>query len=188
MEAILAAGNFLAASGEGYTRILGLDPQLIHDAILLGINIFILFFALSYLLFNPVRSMLNKRTERIRTDLDTAAEDKKTAAELKLEYEAKIKEIDKEAEAILSEARQKALHNEAKIVEEAKEEAARIIARANEEALLEKKRVVDEMKQEMISVAAAMAAKVISANIDINIQNQLVDETIKEMGDSTWLS
>ena len=44
------------------------------------------------------------------------------------------------------------------------------------------------MKQEMIAVAAAMASKVISANIDINIQNQLVDETIKEMGDSTWLS
>ena len=44
------------------------------------------------------------------------------------------------------------------------------------------------MKQEMISVATAMASKVISANIDINIQNQLVDETIKEMGDSTWLS
>ena len=110
------------------------------------------------------------------------------AAALKAQYEEKLKDIDKEAEAILSEARQKALHNEAKIVEEAKEEAARIIARANEEALLEKKRVVDEMKQEMIAVAAAMASKVISANIDINIQNQLVDETIKEMGDSTWLS
>ena len=73
-------------------------------------------------------------------------------------------------------------------MEEAKEEASRIIARANEEALLEKKRVVDEMKQEMISLAFALAAKVISANIDVNIQNQLVDETIKERGDSTWLS
>ena len=107
---------------------------------------------------------------------------------MKAEYEEKLKGIEKEAEAILSEARQKALRNEAKIVEDAKEEAARIIARANEEALLEKKRVVDEMKQEMISVAAAMASKVITANIDVNIQNQLVDETIKEMGDSTWLS
>ena len=68
------------------------------------------------------------------------------------------------------------------------EEHKQRIDRVNEEALLEKKRVVDEMKQEMISVAAAMAAKVINANIDINIQNQLVDETIKEMGDSTWLS
>ena len=169
-------------------RLFDLDMQLVHDTILLAIAVFFLFLAMSYLLFNPVRKMLEDRKLKIRTELDDAAADKADAAALKVQYEEKLKDIDKEAEAILSEARQKALHNEAKIVEEAKEEAARIIARANEEALLEKKRVVDEMKQEMISVAAAMAAKVISANIDVNIQNQLVDETIKEMGDSTWLS
>ena len=44
------------------------------------------------------------------------------------------------------------------------------------------------MKQEMVKVAAMMAAKVVSANIDTTIQNQLVDETLKEMGDSTWRS
>ena len=165
-----------------------LDMQLVHDTILLAIAVFFLFLAMSYLLFNPVRKMLEDRKLKIRTELDDAAADKESAAALKAQYEDKLKNIDKEAEAILSEARQKALHNEAKIVEEAKAEAARIIARAGEEALLEKKRVVDEMKQEMISVAAAMASKVISANIDISIQNQLVDETIKEMGDSTWLS
>ena len=169
-------------------RLFDLDMQLVHDTILLAIAVFFLFLAMSYLLFNPVRKMLEDRKLKIKGELDDAAADKADAAALKAQYEEKLKDIDKEAEAILSEARQKALRNEAKIVEEAKEEAARIIARAGEEALLEKKRVVDEMKQEMISVAAAMAAKVISANMDINIQNQLVDETIKEMGDSTWLS
>ena len=169
-------------------RLFDLDMQLVHDVILLAIAVFFLFLAMSYLLFNPVRKMLEDRKLKIKGELDDAAADKADAAALKAQYEEKLKDIDKEAEAILSEARQKALRNEAKIVEEAKAEAARIIARAGEEALLEKKRVVDEMKQEMISVAAAMAAKVISANMDINIQNQLVDETIKEMGDSTWLS
>ena len=169
-------------------RLFDLDMQLVQDSVLLAIAIFFLFLALSYLLFNPVRQMLADRKLKIQTELDDAAADKTDAAALKAEYEEKLKNVDKEAEAILSEARQKALRNEAKIVEDAKEEAARIIARANEEALLEKKRVVDEMKQEMISVAAAMAAKVITANIDVNIQNQLVDETIKQMGDSTWLS
>ena len=169
-------------------RLFDLDMQLVQDSVLLAIAIFFLFLALSYLLFNPVRQMLADRKLKIQTELDDAAADKTDAAALKAEYEEKLKNVDKEAEAILSEARQKALRNEAKIVEDAKEEAARIIARANEEALLEKKRVVDEMKQEMISVAAAMAAKVITENIDVNIQNQLVDETIKEMGDSTWLS
>ena len=169
-------------------RLFDLDMQLVHDTVLLAIAIFFLFLAMSYLLFNPVRKMLQLRRLKIQTELQDAAADKDIAAALKRQYEEKLKGIDKEAEAILSDARARALKNEAKIVDDAKAEAARIIARANEEAMLEKKRVADEVKQEMITVAAAMAAKVVSANIDINIQNQLVDQTLKEMGDSTWLS
>ena len=112
--------------------------------------------------------------------------DKEDAAALKAEYDAKLKNIEKEAEEILSEARQKALKNEARIVEEAKEEASRIIKRANEEAILEKKRAMDEMKQEVIGIASMMAQKVVSASIDTTIQDTLVEETLKEMGDSTW--
>lgn len=47
-------------------RLIGFDPQLLHDAVLTGINIFILFFALSYLLFNPVRDVLERETEDCR--------------------------------------------------------------------------------------------------------------------------
>ncbi len=169
-------------------RLVDLDPQLLHDTILLAIAIFVLFTLLSYLLMNPVRKMLEDRKERIKRDIDAAASDKKDAAAKKAEYEEKIKNVDQEAEEILSEARKKALKNETRIVEEAREEAARIIQRANEEAELEKKRVLDEMKQEMISIASMMAGKVVAASIDTTIQDTLVEETLKEIGDQTWQS
>ena len=89
---------------------------------------------------------------------------------------------------ILSEARKKATENEAKIIASAREEAAGIIQRANNEAQLEKKRVMDEVKQEMISIASLMAGKVVASNIDTTIQDSLIEETLKEIGDSTWLS
>ena len=167
------------------TRLFDLDFQLLHDTVLLAIAVFFLFMMLSYLLFNPVRKMLEDRKLKIKTDLDTAKTDKEEAAVLKSEYDEKLKNIEKEAEQILSEARQKALKNEARIVEEAKEEAARIIKRANEEAELEKKRAMDEMKQEIITIASMMAGKVVSAYIDTTIQDTLVEETLREMGDST---
>jgi F-type H+-transporting ATPase subunit b len=44
------------------------------------------------------------------------------------------------------------------------------------------------MKQEVIQIASLMAEKVVSASIDTTIQDTLVDETLKEMGDSTWQS
>lgn len=169
-------------------RIFGLDAQQIHDTILLALAVLFLFIMMSYLLFNPVRKMLRDRQERIKNDIDMAKNDRKDANALKEEYDAKLKGVEKEAEEILSEARQKALKNEARIIDEAKEEAARIIKRANEEALLEKKRVMDEAKQEMIAIASMMAGKVVSASIDTSVQDALVEETLKEIGESTWQS
>ncbi|MCI6791543.1 MAG: F0F1 ATP synthase subunit B [Lachnobacterium sp.] len=170
------------------TFLFNLDAQLLFDTALLAIAVFFLVLAMSYLLFNPARKMLKDRQERISNDIDSAKEDKESAAALKAEYEAKLKEVDKEAEGILAEARQKAMKNQAKMIDEAKEEASRIVKRAQEEAELEKKHAMDDMKQEMITVAAMMAQKVVAASIDTNIQSTLVDETLKEMGESTWLS
>ena len=165
------------------TRLFNLDFQLLHDTILMAISVFVLFTVMSYNLFEPVRKMLKGRQEKIKTELESAASDQAEAAELRQQYEEKLKNVDKEAEVILSEARTKALRNENRIIGEAKEEAARIIRRANE---LEKKRVMDEMKQEMIEIASMMAGKVVAASIDTTIQDALVEETLKEMGDTTW--
>lgn len=170
------------------TFLFNLDPQLLFDTILLAVAVFFLFLLMSYLLFNPARKFLKDRQERIEGDITHAREDKESAGALKAEYEAKLREADKEADVILAEARQKAVANEAKIVAEAKEEANRILKRAKEEAELEKKHAMDDMKQEMIVIASMMAQKVVAASIDTQIQSSLVDETLKEMGESTWLS
>ena len=169
-------------------QLFGLNPQLIHDTILAILAILFLFTLMSYLLFNPAKKMLKDRRDRIKNDIDTARKEREEASAVKKEYDAKIKGIEKEAEVILSEARQKALKNEAKIVDEAKEEAARIIKRANEEALLEKKRIMDEAKQEMVVIASLMAGKVVAAQINTSIQEKLVEVTLKEIGESTWQS
>ncbi|MCM1190254.1 MAG: F0F1 ATP synthase subunit B [bacterium] len=169
-------------------RLFDLDWQLIADACLMMIAIFVLFLLMSFLLFNPARKMLNGRKEKIRTELETAKQNMDEAQHLKEEYETKLKEIDKEAEGILSESRRKALNNENQIIAQAKDEAARILERARVEAVLEKQKVSDEVKQEIISVASVMAGKVVAASIDTTVQEQLIDETLKEMGDKTWLS
>jgi F-type H+-transporting ATPase subunit b len=132
--------------------------------------------------------MLQNRQDRIKNELDTAASDMENARTLKAEYEAKLKDIDKEAETILAEARKKALANESRIVAEAKEEAARIIERANTEAELEKKKAADDVKREMVVLASMLAGKVVNAKIDTTVQDSLIEETLKEMGESTWLS
>lgn len=169
-------------------RLFELDFQLLADASLMIIAVFVLFLVASHLLFNPVRDMLEKRQEKIKTELDSAASDMEEARALKEEYEARLKNVDKEAEAILADARKRALANENKIVADAREEAARIIERANTEAELEKKKAADDVKREMVTLASLMAGKVVSAAIDTTVQDSLIEETLKEIGEDTWLS
>lgn len=169
-------------------RLFNLDLQLITDSVLTIIAVFILFLFLSRFLFNPVRKMLESRSTKIAGDIESAQKDKTDASAMKAKYEAKLKSVDKEAEAILADARKRGLENENRIIAQAKEEAAAILERARTEAELEKQKAADEVKREMITIASAMASKVVAANIDTTIQNSLIDETLKEMGESTWLS
>ena len=169
-------------------RIFGLDAQLLADVLIQGVSIFILFLLLSYILFEPVKKLLKNREERIRKDIESAKTDKETAAQLKTEYDEKLKEISKEKNEILSDARKKALKKENEIIEGANAEAGRILTRANQEIALEKSKVTDDMRMEIIRVATAMASKIIGSEIEESKQDALIEETLKEMGESTWLS
>lgn len=175
---------FLAS--EGFDRLFGLDLQLLADAGIELIAIFVMFLGMSYLLINPARELLKKRQEKIAADMDAAAKDKEKAGKLSAEYAKKLGEVNKEAEAILSETRKKAQKKESEIVDEAKAEASRIRERANKEIELEKTKVKDEVKKEMISLASLMAGKVAAASMDETKQAELIENTLKEMGDETW--
>ena len=168
--------------------IFGLDPQLLVDSAITILAMFFVFLLLSYLLFNPARNLMEKRQEGIREQMETAAREKQDAIQFKAEYYEKIKNVQKETDEILSEARKKALKKESVMLEEAREEAAQIVARANREVELEKSKVKDEMKQEIINVATAMAGKIVASSLDESKQSQLLADTLEEMGDETWLS
>lgn len=167
-------------------RLIGFDFQLLFESAYMGINIFVLFFLLSYLLFNPVKNVLAKRRERVASELENAANKEKEANELKNEYENKLSAIEKEAEFILEEARKKARIRENDIIEEAKKQANIIIERANKEIELEKRKALDDVKVEVVSIANLIATRVLNKAIDFDMQTQLVEETLNEMGDGIW--
>ena len=88
--------TFVALETSG--RLFGLDYQLLFDAAITAINVFILFLLLSVILFNPVRNMLKKRQDKITSDRETANQSREEALAMKAEYEEKLKAANKEAE------------------------------------------------------------------------------------------
>lgn len=167
-------------------KLIGFDPQLLADAAIVGVNVLILFAILTYLLFDPVRKVLNDRRERIAAELQDAASKEEKANAMKAEYEFKLKDINKEADRILEDARKKAKIKEEEILSNAREEAERITDRANKQIEMEKKKAMDDMKQEMVGLAAIIAQKAITSSMNVDVQASLVDETLKEMGEGIW--
>ena len=77
----LSGNTFVALAADG--RLFGLDPQLLFDAAVTAVNVFILFLLLTFILFNPVRNMLKKRQDKITSDRETANQSREEALAMK---------------------------------------------------------------------------------------------------------
>lgn len=167
-------------------RIIGFDSQLIFDSIITGINVFILFFALSYFLFNPVQKVLKNRSEKIKNEIENAKKQEADAIAFREEYEKKLAETRAEVEKIMDDARRSAKKSAEDIVNAAKNEAAAIVARGNKEIEQEKAKAVDELKTQVINISTLLASKIIKENVNAKTEDKLFDEALNEIGADSW--
>lgn len=125
------------------------------------LNFSILAFGLYMLLYKPVKSFMDKRTETIQKMNDEAKEklDKATANELS--SKAKLSEVSKkaseESERILKEAKDKA---DLKL-KKANDDALKIVSDAKAKAQKEKEEIVHDAHKEIAVLAATTADKLI---------------------------
>lgn len=175
---------FLA--GDSLFRIIGFDGQLIFDSIITGINVFILFFALSYFLFNPVQKVLKNRSDKIKNEIENAKKQEAEAIALKAEYEKKLADTRAEVETIIEEARKNAKKMSEGIVADARTEAQNIINRGNKEIEQEKAKAVDELKNQVIGISTLIASKIIKENVNAKSEDKLFEEALNEIGASSW--
>lgn len=175
---------FLA--GESLFRIIGFDGQLIFDSIITGINVFLLFFLLSSLLFNPVQKVLKNRSDKIKNEIENAKKQEEDAIKLKEEYERKLAEARVEVENIIDQARKNAKKTGEDIVASARSEAQNIINRGNKEIEQERAKAVDELKNQVISISTLIASKIIKENVNVKSEDKLFEEALSEIGASSW--
>lgn len=162
------------------------EAQTAVQVILHMITVLALFFVLGKLLFKPVRTILENRKQEIADEYNRIDEDTQAVATLKTEYEDKLKNINVEADQILTHARKRAIEREDEIIKNAKTEAERLIKRAHLEIEREKELMQDEVRKEIIEVATVMASKFVAATINEELKSQLVEETLSGMGEATW--
>jgi len=175
---------FLSATSGG--RVFGLDAQLVFDACMQLFNVCVLAALLSYLLYKPVQKFLKERADKIKSQINKAAEDMAAASDLKEQYTGNLKGIEKERQEILDAAQKLAQEKSRDVMQEAKKEADAIKERAHLDIVKEQEQIREALRLHIIETASKMAEKLVTSTIDKEVQDKIFNETLKELEETAW--
>ena len=144
-------------------------------------NLLILYLFLKKILFVPMKNMIDSRQKEVDDMYDEAESSRRDAAQMKAEYEEKMKHAEEESEDILKKAVRKAQLREEEILQEANEKAARTLKRAEEQVELEKKRAINEVKDEVSGMAVEIAASILARDIKAEEHSAMIDDFLREL-------
>ena len=150
------------------------------------INTIILYLVLKKFLFVPVTEFIQGRQDEIKKSYDDAEKTKEEAESLKKEYKEKLDNVKEEGQEILIEAQKKADERGSEIIKDSKEQAAKLKEKAEKDIEIEKKKALNDVKDEISTIAMMAASKVLGNEVDKDKNKQLVDDFIKEVGESRW--
>jgi len=152
-------------------------PQILFQMI----NFFVVTGALTFLLYKPVRKMLEERSNRV--------EEAQKAAELTLAEKKNIDEIKrkavvdahKEAAALVAEAKRDAVNLRSQMLEEAKKAAAQEIEKQRNQLTEERANMVKDLKAEFMTQVIHMTEKVLGEAVDQKSIAKKLDKDIEEV-------
>lgn len=147
------------------------------------INIIVLFLLLRKFLIKPVRNIMEKRDEMIRSGLENARKSQSDAELMKQEYEEKLKNAGDISAGIISDAKKEAEARSKNILDEANAKADNILSSARENAETAKIKAVSEAKEQIADLAAEMARKLVTTSKNSNFDSGEYDRFIRETGD-----
>jgi len=129
-----------------------------------------------------IKAMWNGRTEKIASELDSAAA-ARAAAEAKLaEVESNIANADAERQRIVSSARTDAETVRAQIIARAGTDAADIRTRGAADVEAAKSQATSDLQAEIGALAIGAAEQVVTASLDPSTQSELIDKYIANVG------
>ena len=151
-----------------------------------AINLGLLIALIIYLIRKPFLSFLKNRKERLRSEVDRAAEAAEQAKMTLGEYSAKLDAVASEI-AALSENIRKQGENERDELVSAAEKSSEMIRKEVEDTIrLETTKAVSEIQSEVVDSALALAEKMIKERVDADFTTDSVDDFVKMIEEGKW--
>jgi len=138
--------------------MISLEPSTLIFTI---INILVLYTGLRIFLFKPIMEVINKREEMVNAQFENAKNAESSANELKKDYQEKLKTASATAEAMVSEAKERAEQEREKMLDETRRESDRMLERAKADIAAEQKKAEESVRDEISKLAIAAARKIV---------------------------
>lgn len=153
------------------------------DIVIHIINIVILYVLLRLLVYKPVRKFMLAREERVRQQLEDAAEKQAEADKAREEYDARLSTADAEVQRKLQAGEHRAMEAYDAVLEHAREESDRIVREGQARAAEEAQGVLSGMSDMILGAAVDMAGKVLSREISIEDNREIAEQFFDGKGE-----
>ncbi len=142
----------------------------------------ILFFVMKKYALPPVQQAMERRSEKIRSNLEEAEQVRNQAQEILEQYKAQLADARDESNRIIEEARQTAENLRRDLNERAEAEAEELRRRSREEIRAAQERATAELQSRVGSMAIELAEKVVQESLDRDANLRLIERYIEEVG------
>ena len=187
-RAVVALGVALATPAVALAEESAVGPDILipkmAEFIPALIAFLIILAVLAKLVWPPVLEMMEKRQQKIQSDLDAAERSKLQAAEEAKSYEAKILDAHHEADAIVARAKKEAEEVRSAVLAKAQREAADIIAKAHGAVDSERHKAMIELSSSVVDLSVEIASKIIGNDLSVEEQRKLAEKYLAEVGAS----
>ena len=144
------------------------------------INFAILFGLLFFLLYKPMRRMLDERAARIKESMEQTEQIKEQMAKTEEQVREQLEAARREGQDILTQAAQMGERPPAEARGQARQETEVIIARARTEIERERDEAIEEVKHQFVDLAITAAEKVVNETLDRKKHRRLIEEVLEQ--------
>jgi len=141
----------------------------------------VLFIAVFFLAYKPIKKFLKKRNEYIKKNIDESRENNLQSIDTLNDAKDKLTKANAEAKDIVKQAKELANSERAAIIETAKEDAKKEMLKAKEEIKAEVKKNEENIKHEMIDIALLASSKILEREVNKEDNEKRVNDFIKDL-------
>ncbi|HHW89368.1 MAG TPA: F0F1 ATP synthase subunit B [Clostridiales bacterium] len=161
----------------GIIESLGLSWQ---EMLFYAINLVILIVAIRFLVYKPVKKIVDNRKEQLELLFVENERLNKEALELKKNHEKALRQTRQEVAKMTEEITKNAKLKSQEIIEQAQKKAQEIIQKAKKEMDEEKARALNACKQQVPIISMDIARQIVQRELNEQDHQKLIEDALSE--------